>query len=347
MHVDLIEPTDRRWHDMLATIRHDVYHLPGYISLESSRLGGTAVAAYVDQPGVRLLLPLIRRATPGGGAFDLVSPYGYPAPIAQFEDVASIRDAFTAVVHTLRETGFVSMFVRLHPILELPDDALTGSGALVEQGQTVSIDLHQNESEQWHGIRGRFRTSLNRSERLGHRAFMDDTGEHLDRFTALYLDTMRRQNAAAEYFYTRDYLSGLWHELRGHIHLGIVEVDGEVACAGLFGESDGIVQYHLSGTDEKALELSPLKTLINFGRCWATRRGADVLHLGGGVGGAQDSLMQFKGGFSGRRHAFKTWRVVLDEQRYEELSGGGSASTDYFPAYRRRAVPTAASGICS
>ena len=30
---------------------------------------------------------------------------------------------------------------------------------------------------------------------------MDDTGEHLDRFITLYLDTMRRQNAAAEYFF--------------------------------------------------------------------------------------------------------------------------------------------------
>ena len=64
------------------------------------------------------------------------------------------------------------------------------------------------------GIRARYRMFLNRSERLGHRAFMDDTGEHLDRFIALYLDTMRRQNAAAEYFFSRDYLSGLWQQLQ-------------------------------------------------------------------------------------------------------------------------------------
>ena len=135
MRVDLIEPTDRRWRDTLATIRHDFYHLPGYVSLESSRLGGTAMAAYVEQPGVRLLLPVIRRAIPGSDAFDLVSPYGYPSPIAQFEDVALLRGAFSAVVQTLRERGFVSMFVRLHPILELPDGALTDLGTLVEHGR--------------------------------------------------------------------------------------------------------------------------------------------------------------------------------------------------------------------
>jgi len=145
---------------------------------------------------------------------------------------------------------------------------------------------------------------------------------------------MRRHNAAPEYFFSRDYLSGLWQQLRGHVHLGVVEVNGLIVCAGLFGESSGIVQYHLSGTDEQALALSPLKILIDYARCWATRRGANVLHLGGGVGGAQDSLMHFKAGFSDRRHLFKTWGVVLDEQRYAELSGGALRSTDFFPAYR-------------
>lgn len=335
MHVELIEPTDRRWKDTLATVRHDFYHLPDYVSLESNRLGGKAVAAYAEGPGLRLLLPLVRRVIPGSDAFDLVTPYGYPSPIAQFEDVAVLQGAFSAIVQMLGELGFVSMFVRLHPILEVPDDAFTGLGGLVEHGQTVSIDLRQNEAEQWSGIRGRFRTALNRSERLGHRAFMDDTGEHLDRFITLYLDTMRRQDAAAEYFFSRDYLAGLWQQLRGHIHLGVVEVDGAIVCAGLFGDCDGIVQYHLSGTDEQALALSPLKTLIDFGRRWATQRGADLLHLGGGVGSAQDSLLYFKAGFSDRRHLFKTWRVVLDEQRYTDLSGRKPEPAGFFPAYRR------------
>jgi Acetyltransferase (GNAT) domain len=344
MHVDIIEPTDRRWLETLVTTRHDFYHLPEYASLESSRLGGTAVAAYVEQPGVRLLLPVISRAIPGRSAFDLVSPYGYACPIGTFEDVALLRGAFSSVVQTLSERGFVSMFVRLHPILELPDGALTGLGTLMEQGQTVSVGLRASEEEQWRGIRARYRTFLNRSARLGHRAFMDDTGEHFDRFITLYLETMRRQNAAPEYFFSRDYLSGLWQQLRGHIHLGVVEVDGLIVCTGLFGESNGIVQYHLSGTDERALELSPLKILIDYARRWATQRGATVLHLGGGVGGAQDSLMHFKSGFSDRRHLFKTWRVVLDEQRYAEFSGGAPMPTGFFPAYRNSSNVTS---VCS
>jgi Acetyltransferase (GNAT) domain len=267
---------------------------------------------------VRLLLPVIRRAIPGSDAFDLVSPYGYPSPIARFEDVALLRGAFSAIVQTLRERGFVSMFVRLHPILELPAGALTDLGTLVEHGQTVSIDLRQNEAEQWRGIRARYRTFLNRSERLGHRVFMDDTGEHLDRFITLYLDTMRRQNAAAEYFFSRDYLSGLWQRLRGHVHLGVVEIEGSVVCAGLFGESNGIVQYHLSGTEEQALQLSPLPFCT-----WVAELAAPRIRF------CTSSPVSPTG-----RHFFKTWHVVLDEQRYAKISVGALRSTGSFPAYR-------------
>nr|WP_238997377.1 GNAT family N-acetyltransferase [Mycolicibacterium sp. CBMA 361] len=256
-----------------------------------------------------MLMPLIRRSIPGSDACDLISPYGYASPIAQFDDVALLRGALSAVVQNLRDSGSVSLFARLHPILELPDGAFKDLGVLVEHGQTVSINLRQNDTRQWNGIRYSHRRSVNHSERSGHRAFIDDTGEHFDRFITLYL-------------------------LRENLHLCVVEIDGSIACAGLFGETDGIVQYHLSGDDEQTLRLSPSKFMINHVRQWATQRGAEVLHLGGGVGGANDSLMFFKAGFSHCRRPFKTWRVVLDERRYAELSGADPDPTGFFPAYR-------------
>ncbi|OKH79435.1 hypothetical protein EB75_24100 [Mycobacterium sp. ST-F2] len=334
VRVDLIEPTDQRWRDALAMIRHDFYHLPEYVSLESDRLGGTAVGVYIDEPGVRLLMPLIRRTIPGSAACDLIAPYGYASPIAQFDDAAILRRAFAAAVQNLRDSGFVSVFVRLHPILELPDGAFEDVGTLVEHGQTVSINLRQNDTRQWNSIRYSHRRSVGQSERLGHRVFIDDTGEHFDRFIALYLDTMRRKNAAAEYFFSRDYFSRLWQGLRGNLHLCVVEIDGSIACAGLFSETNGIVQYHLSGDDGQMVKLSPSKFMINHVRQWATGRGAEVLHLGGGVGGTNDSLMFFKAGFSDCRRPFKTWRVVLDERLYAELSGSAPDATGFFPAYR-------------
>ena len=75
---------------------------------------------------------------------------------------------------------------------------------------------------------------------------------------------------------------------------------------------------------------------------WAKERGDQRLHLGGGVGGADDSLMHFKAGFSDERHVFRTLRVVVDAAEYAPARGRprprASIPTDldgFFPLYRR------------
>ena len=73
------------------------------------------------------------------------------------------------------------------------------------------------------------------------------------------------------------------------------------------------------------------------------------MHLGGGVGSREDSLLHFKKGFSDRRHVFSTWRWVVEPDAYRSLCdrndrrnaelGAPSPSCDYFPRYRCSAAP--------
>jgi hypothetical protein len=84
--------------------------------------------------------------------------------------------------------------------------------------------------------------------------------------------------------------------------------------------------------------------MLDDARMWARRRGDRVLHLGGGRGGREDSLLAFKGRFSPRRHTFHTGRWVLDPPSYAELverrtrlaAARGLEADDpgWFPAYR-------------
>lgn len=96
------------------------------------------------------------------------------------------------------------------------------------------------------------------------------------------------------------------------LHLGIVEFNGEITCACLFAECCGIVQYHLGGTRTNFLKQAPSKLMFDYVRFWAKERGNTVLHLGGGVGNAQDSLYHFKAGFSQVRNRFLTMRLITD-----------------------------------
>jgi hypothetical protein len=77
-------------------------------------------------------------------------------------------------------------------------------------------------------------------------------------------------------------------------------------------------------------------------RGWARDAGCTTFHLGGGVGGRDDSLFRFKLGFSSSTADFYTCRMVMNQARYTCLSRKfmefkGSMSPEkeeYFPLYR-------------
>ncbi len=124
---------------------------------------------------------------------------------------------------------------------------------------------------------------------------------------------------------------------------------GEVICACLVTIRDGIMQYHLTGTRGDSVQRSPFKLLVDESRSWAHARGVRVAHLGGGVGGREDSLFNYKAGFSPRRHDFQVWQWIVDPEVYTRLCaarmrhdaqrGWGPGASGYFPSYRAYAAP--------
>ena len=74
------------------------------------------------------------------------------------------------------------------------------------------------------------------------------------------------------YFFEDAYFEGLRDALGKSLHLCVVEKDGVIAAAGLFVETDGIVQYHLSGTDDAFRTVQSTKLMLHFVRGWAKDR---------------------------------------------------------------------------
>jgi GNAT superfamily N-acetyltransferase len=327
------------WEMVLRTAQHDFYHLPEYVALCADQERARPCGLYVSD-GVRsMLLPLMIRSIPGGG-FDAVSPYGYPGPIGVgTDDQVFLQVALVAGLQVLREADLVSAFVRFHPLLnQAPPE---GIGTVVIHGDTVSIDLTLTAEEQWARTRLNHRRDITRAIRLGYAGRMDDEWTHLEAFKRLYRQTMERRDATAFYFFEDSYFESLRDALGGRLHLCVVERESEVAAAGLFVETNGIVQYHLSGTDEASRHIQPTKLMMHFVTSWAKDRGDRVLHLGGGVGGGADSLLQFKSGFSPPSHPFATLRAVIDEREYDRLVGVRNPDLDssdrsgFFPLYRQ------------
>jgi hypothetical protein len=326
---------------MLAETRHDFYHLPAYVEL-AARGSGEACALYAEEDGDRLLVPLVRqrlRELPERS--DLASPYGYPSPLLNApEESGFVRRALEQAVLFLREQGVVALFGRLHPLLPAPLSAMAAVGQVVEHGVTVSIDLRKEPERVWEEMRRSHRYEIRRAERQGFVAALDHSWRRFEEFARLYAETMRRRGAAPNYFFSGDYFTRLREALGERLSLWVVMREDVLACAALFANTNSMVQYHLSASDPTFAKSEPTKLLINAVRSWAQERGATDLHLGGGVGAANDSLFFFKAGFSARRHPFRSWRVVVNERLYAELTRTRSPAADlsnhagFFPAYR-------------
>ncbi|MBC8067855.1 MAG: GNAT family N-acetyltransferase [Deltaproteobacteria bacterium] len=318
---------------------HDFYHECWYHQLAEQRGEGRAELVVVAHAGRTVAVPLLMRPIPGTQLQDATSVYGYAGPAGVFEglDTEACASMTAALRERLVAARTVCLFSRLHP---LRDQAafLAGAGKVVHAGTTVSIDLGLPSEQQWSAYRADNRNRINRLRREGYVCRRHD-GADVGTFIELYESTMRRVSAKAYYVFPREYYETLVDPQRGDLELWIVtDPEGVPAAAGLFSVRGDIVQYHLSGAGDAYRKQAPTTLLLDEVRRSANERGATRLHLGGGLGGGEDSLFAFKSGFGDGRHAFCVWQWILDPASYRELEGRRlqrePTPGSFFPSYR-------------
>jgi hypothetical protein len=340
MCFEFLTPEDDRWDQFLREVPHDFYHLPGYVRLAARQEEGEAEAVLVRAADNYFFLPYVVRPLAGTGG-DLVSPYGYPGPLFRESTPGFVRAAVGEWAGVLRQRGVVSGFFRLHPLFPVPAEALASHGSLIRRGSTVSIDLTLSEREIWDGFRHGHQADIKRAQRRDLVCTLDPCGRSLEELISLYQETMDRVGAADFYYFPRSYFQDLSTALGERLWVCIARgVNGKALAGELFVACGPIVQAHLGGVRTAALALAPTKLVNDFAWRLAKDRGCRVLHLGGGVGSAEDSLFRFKTGFSDCRHPYYTWQVVFREDVYQALtarrleSPGAAARPGFFPAYR-------------
>jgi hypothetical protein len=355
IRAEFICTDDKRWRDFLVAAPHDFYHLPEYVALEADQEGGQATAFYAERGAAKLLIPLLLRELPPtlaapGHWRDAVNPYGYPSPLfladkdSEQSDKTQFEILWHAFVRQAAAQNIVSVFLRLHPLMPLPA-VLEKYGQLVQHGQTVYLDLEKSD-DALNDLCRNHRRDIKKLSDAGFRVVIDEW-KYYPHFIEIYRSTMKRLQAGQMYYFEGDYFARLRMALGEKLHLAaVIAPNGEVAAAEIFTTTCGIVQNHLAGTAEEFQRLAPTKLLTDYMRCWAQERGEKLFHMGGGLGGREDSLFRFKAGFSKLRADFFTYRLILDSTKYDRLiamrqNAGGNVESDvesiddFFPEYRR------------
>jgi hypothetical protein len=342
----LLAPDDPEWTDALRQVEHDTYHLPEYVVLDALLTGDRPAAFWYREGGRVFLLPLTLRRVPDSDRTDAISPYGYPGPVSNADpaDAADPADrefwdrACAVMRDTLSAHGIVTAFIRLHPLLPVSMSALGDVGAVVHHGETVSVDLSLSVDEMWHETRSDHRNHINRARRAGVTVVWDEWDRLAD-WVAVYHENMRRLGASDYYLVPAGHVAALHDALGDRMHLATALIDGEVVGGNTFFEYRGFIQGYLASTRRENNHHAD-KLLYDEVRRWTKSRGNTIFHVGGGVGGAKDSLFSYKAGFSSGRHPFHTWRVVTDRAGYEDLLRRKGLTPDpalmsgHFPPYR-------------
>ncbi len=281
-----------------------------------------AETALLLDPGELLLLhaegtvfPCIVREL--DGTRDVTGLYGFGGPVGDERFYEAYED-------WSRERGIVTTFTWFHPRFQ---NHRYSRFHVESRGGTVAWRVDQGDL--FERLHRHHRRAVRKAEAAPVETRITVAPPDLGGFASLYERTMAEKGATGFYYFPAEY----WESLASREWLVLFEAIGhDGVTAALLGLAcKPWLHYHL-GASERSGGANNL--LFLRAAEWARAEGYERFHLGGGVGGADDSLLQFKLRFDeGGLIESAVGKAVHDESRYRELGGDGHEG--FFPAYRR------------
>ncbi|SMC95233.1 GNAT family N-acetyltransferase [Pedobacter nyackensis] len=337
-HLITINQKDKWTWYVRNSAEHDFYHTWYYHSMDQS--GEPFLFIYEENENY-IAFPLLNRKIEDSGFSDFTSVYGYTGPISnrkfeQLED--SFMENFKrSFLSFLKSKESISVFSRLHPLLQ-QNFLLEKFGGVYQNGKTISIDLTVPIEHQRLKYRRTTYDDIKRSWRRGFIAKETKEPEDIQIFKEIYIENMKRVGASDYYLFTDQYFHDMVNADEFDCILVLVFDGTEAICGSITTFTDGIAECHLTATRTKYLWASPSKFLIDEISQIGRKYGMKHYHLGGGYGFKEDSLFDWKLGFSDLMLNYNSWRYITDEARYNTLvqkSGvDQNIDIDFFPLYR-------------
>jgi hypothetical protein len=326
------------WDDLVIGLGlGDAYLRRGY--LESAELlgQGRPVFLHLDGTGGDVVFPCLVREADDGYA-DVGTPMGYGGPVAAGES-PPVQAFFDAYQSWCDEKHVVATFARFHPVLANQHLA-EGRWHVEHIGHTIGWRVAGRDPQEiLTGMDSHHRRVVRKARGAGVEVVTEVAVDELDTFVALYRETMRRRDASDFYFFPDSY----WRQLATGLSQELVRFDayhdGDLVACILCFATPPLLHYHLGASSERGQSLGANHVLFCDTAAWAAQHGYSHFHLGGGVGGFEDSLYEFKRRFDpdGRLPA-TLGKAVHDARAYLALSRVDEIDyAGFFPAYRRPA----------
>ncbi len=336
---------NEEWDREIASYQFDIYHLSGWINASTVVDEGRPLGIVANYQYKKIFLPIIVRDI-DEKYWDAITPYGYGGPVIDssltHQEIDIVLQAIKSFLYT---KGCVSLFTRLNPIVNEKWNSTIGTSVM--HGSTLMSDLSKSEDEHWKETQNQHRRGIKKALNKNIVSKVESFSEkRIENFLKIYRETMNKVGATDYYYFDDNYFYKLADNLFEKL-LSVTAYEEDKAIASSIYTvcpESGIMQFYLGGTLNEYRNLQPSKLVTHTAREWGRKNGYKVLHLGGGLGCSADSLYEYKKGFSSQELSFKTWRLIVNVEKYEQLVLEDKELTEnerqsgFFPLYRMNAL---------
>lgn len=349
---DAGDPSDRKaWMELWARWPgREIFGHPDYVQLYA-RPHDQALCAAASAGESYVLYPFLLR--PLGAepycdvalrdCVDIATPYGYGGPFRWGApwNPDTVRAFWLEFDAWAGRSRVVSEVVRLSLF---PETLVEYAGERRVLWNNVVRAL-KSEDELWRDFEYKVRKNVNKARVSGVTVKIDEKGDRLDDFLAIYTGTMKRRNAEDIYYFPREYFERIHTALKGqfayfHAFVGSVVVSSELVLV----SADRIYSF-LGGTDAAWFHVRPNELLKVEIMNWGRSAGKTEFVLGGGYARG-DGIYRYKLSFAPNGSVpFSIGSRVLSAAAYEQLiqsrrtfaamhGSEWQPNPEYFPAYR-------------
>jgi len=334
--------TDKKeWDEALKFFdKYDCYHTYDYNYYSKQELEEPVLLLFQNND-TRIAIPFLIRPIPETEYYDATCVWGYGGPIS-----SNIQDDYDhellekEMQQIFQDKKIISVFSRLNPFVEHQEELLKNLGHIEEVGVVVNIDLTQDLVTQ----RANYsKTTKRYVNKYGKQCTVKYSKKEEDilLFIDLFYENMDRVKAKDQYYFSKDYFFGLINseDFETDVLIAVENETDKIISAAMMIKTKDIIQYHMSGTYNDYLRMTPVRLLIDETRIKGTEEGYTFFNLGGGVGGKDNPLLQFKSSFSKDFKTFNVWKYIVNEEIYNQLCDAkgisrSDAEVDFFPLYR-------------
>lgn len=276
-----------------------------------------------------------KNAIEKGKYYDIETPYGYGGPLTDNVISKQAEETFKKEMYAYcQNNNIVSQFVRFHPLLEnynLMDNYFETRYLR----DTIYMDTSSVETI-WRNIESKNRNMIRKAQKNGVSIEIASIGENKD-FIQLYNQTMKKNQASDYYFFEEDYFSYL-KQMKEEACIFYAMYEGKPISAAIMFYNDKYMHYHLSGSDIEYRNLASSNLLLYEAAVWASEKGIEKFHLGGGMY-PDDSLFGFKKQFNRNdRTKFVVGRTIFMTEKYNELMSIRKELDEQFDMYNSNLI---------